>query len=105
MKRRSSKNTEDIKDVLKKLVLDIEKQGPGTKDIMSEAWDRIVGAEGARHSRPVGIKKRVLTIEVDNSAWFYALNLRKISILKDLKLQLKEEKIEDIRFRMGDEKR
>ena len=101
MRKRNPKNTEAIKGVLEHLVQDIEKKGPGTKDAVFGAWNKIVGTEGIRYSRPVGLRKQILTIEIDNSVWFYALNLKKASILKDLSLYLKKEKIKDVKFRMG----
>jgi len=100
--RRTTKKPEDIKKILYKVIEKIEKQGPGKKEIILEAWGRAVGEKAAYHSRPVGIKKGVLTIEVDSSTWLYTLNLQKAGIMKDIKRSLEKYKIRDIRFRMGD---
>ena len=100
--RRTTRKPEDIKKILNQVIGKIEKQGPGKKEIILEAWGRVVGEKAAYHSRPVGIKKGVLTIEVDSSAWLYALNLKKAGIIEDIKRGLEKYKIRDIRFRMGD---
>ncbi|MFH1479531.1 MAG: DUF721 domain-containing protein [Candidatus Omnitrophota bacterium] len=96
-------NIDAIKNIIGKVVGDIEKKEPGKKERIEQAWKNIVGPEGVKHSRPIDIRKKVLIVEVSSSTWFYALNLKKKSILKDLE-GLLEEKIEDIRFRMGDRK-
>lgn len=102
MMRKRVRRPEDIKNILNKVIGKIEKQGPGKKEKILNAWHGIVGDKASGHSRPVSIRRRILTIEVDSSTWFYALNLKKKDILKDMKSELKEYKIEDIRFRMGD---
>nr|MBC8473714.1 DUF721 domain-containing protein [Candidatus Omnitrophota bacterium] len=56
----------------------------------------------ARHSRPTSIKRKILAIEVDSSTWLYELSTKKRELLRELKKELKEYKIDDIRFRMGD---
>ena len=100
MKRRT-RQPEGIKDVLKKVINKIEDQGPEKKETIVKAWASIVGDKAAGHSKPTGVQRNVLTIEVDSSSWLYNLNLKKRAIVKDIKSQLKKHKIEDIRFRIG----
>lgn len=100
--RRKTKKPEDIKDVVSKVISKIEKQGPGRQETIIAGWKKAAGEKAASHSRPVSIQRRVLTIEVDSSTWLYALNLKRASILKDMKKELSEHKIEDIRFRIGE---
>lgn len=102
MMRKRAHRPEDIKKILNKVIGKIEKQGPGKKEKILNAWQNIVGDKASSHSRPVSIRRRILTIEVDSSTWFYTLNLKKKSILKDMKKELTEYRIEGIRFRMGD---
>ncbi|MFC1621435.1 DUF721 domain-containing protein [Candidatus Omnitrophota bacterium] len=101
MKKRTGP-TEDIKDILSKLVKKIEKQGPGKKEKISQAWKKAAGEKATFHSRPVNLARKILTVEVDSSTWLYSLSLKKRSILKGMKKDLEQYKIEDIRFRMGD---
>ncbi|MFC1667105.1 DciA family protein [Candidatus Omnitrophota bacterium] len=100
--RRKTKKPEEIKGILNKVIGKIEKQNPGRKEKILGAWQRIVGGKAASHSRPVSIRRKVLTIEMDSSTWLYTLNLKRKSILKDIKKELEEYKIENIRFRIGD---
>jgi len=100
--RRKTRKPEDIKGIVGKIIGAIEKQGPGKKEKVAASWKRAAGERAAGHSRPVSIKQQVLTIEVDSSTWLYTLSLKRASILKDIKSALKEYKVEDIRFRIGD---
>lgn len=100
--RKREQQVEGIKGILNKVIGGIEKQTRGKKEKILSVWQGIVGKDASSHSRPVSIKRDVLTVEVDSSAWLYSLNLKKKSILKDINSRLGEEKIEDIRFRMGE---
>ena len=102
MMRREKKRPEDIRGILNKVIEKIEKQGPGKKEKILQAWQGVAGEKASGHTRPVNIRRNVLTIEVDSSTWLYELSLKKRSILKDIKKELTQYKIKDIRFRMGD---
>ncbi|MBU4342528.1 MAG: DUF721 domain-containing protein [Candidatus Omnitrophica bacterium] len=100
--RKSKKQPEGIKNILGNVLGTIEKKGPGKKEKISNAWQKTAGEKAARHSRPTGLRRKVLAIEVDSSTWFYELSTKKRELLRELKKELKECKIDDIRFRMGD---
>ncbi len=100
--RRKARKPEDIRDVIGKVISKIEKQGPGKKERIVAAWKKAAGERAANHSRPVSIRQKVLTIEVDSSTWLYTLNLKRASILKDIKKELSEYKVKNVRFRMGE---
>lgn len=100
--RRGSRRPENIKGILCKVIGKIEKQGPGKKEKILKTWKKIAGEKATSHTRPVGIRRNVLTIEIDSSTWLYELNLKKRKLLKDIKKELAQYKIEDIKFRMGD---
>lgn len=100
--RKKTKKPEDISGILIKVLGKIEKQGPGKKERILEAWREAIGEKALLHSRPVGIKRNALIIEVDSSTWLYDLSLKKRNALKHIKGKLEEYKIEDIKFRMGD---
>ena len=93
---------EDIKGILDKLIGKIEKRSPGKREKILNAWQGAVGERASCHSRPVSISRKTLIVEIDSSTWFYTLNLKKKGILKDIKKKLGEDKVKDIRFRMGD---
>ena len=100
--RRKTKRPEDIKGIVSKVIGKIEKQGPGKKEKILNAWKKSAGEKAASHSRPVGIRRKVLTVEIDSSTWLYELSLKKKHILRDIKKELGQGNMEDIRFRMGD---
>ena len=99
---RRAKKSEEIKDIVGRVIEKIERQEPGRKEEILSVWNSVVGEKASLHSRPVGIKSKHITIEVDSSTWLYDLTLRKRSILKDINKLLEKHKIEDIRFKMGD---
>lgn len=101
-KKRQTKRPEGIKGIIGKVISRLEKRGPDKKEKTLKAWHKTAGEPAAAHSRPVSIKRKIITIEVDSSTWLYNLSLRKGSILKALQAELKEEEIKSIRFRMGD---
>ncbi|MBU0759852.1 MAG: DUF721 domain-containing protein [Candidatus Omnitrophica bacterium] len=101
-RRKHTKRPEDIKGIIDKVINRLEKRGPGKKEKILAVWQKVAGSKAASHSRPIGIKRRILTVEADSSTWIYSLSLKKREMLKNLQWELKEEGIKDIRFRMGD---
>lgn len=100
--RKKGRKPEDIKDIVKNVIKKLETKVHGTKEEILRTWARAAGSKATQHSRPVAIRQKVLTIEVDSSTWLYALNLKKKSILEDMRKVLGRDKIEDIRFKMGE---
>ena len=67
-----------------------------------ENWENLVGKEIARHTQPVGIKKKKLFVKVDSSTWVYELSTHhKEEILDRLKQASKKFLIADIYFKIG----
>jgi predicted nucleic acid-binding Zn ribbon protein len=65
-----------------------------------EAWKEAAGNLAA-HSRPGLVKRGVLEVIVRNSAALQELTFQKKKLLKQLQQQLPEEKLTDVRFRIG----
>ena len=66
------------------------------------AWDKLVGEQIAKHAQPLGIKRKKLFVQVDNSNWIYQLTLHhKIEILNKLNQEAEEPFIRDIHFKLG----
>jgi len=97
---KKTKNPEDIKNIINNVIKKIEKKGPGKKEKIYKLWGDVAGEMAMAHSRPIGIKKGILTIEIDSSTWLYELNIRKNELLLGLKKEI--EGLKDIRFKMGD---
>lgn len=67
-----------------------------------EIWRKTVGKKISSHTKPVGIKRGCLLINVDKATWLYELMLCRRLILTRLKKRLKDYSIEDLRFRIGE---
>lgn len=100
-RKKEAKNPEYIKGIIGSVINKIEKRGPGKKEKVFKAWQKVAGQAAASHSRPASIKRKILTIEVDSSTWLYNFSLKKKGMVKDIQKELGEE-VRDIRFRMGD---
>jgi len=66
-----------------------------------EDWlKKLLTKKELEHIKFKYFKKGVLALNVDSSSWLYMLNIKKESLLKDLKKFSREAK--DIHFRIGD---
>ena len=95
-------NATPIKDVLKSVFLQLEKSRDICREDVEERWKRVVGEGGFRHSRPVLLRKGVLTVRVDNSSWMQEMAMRKRKLLKQLKTAFGKDKISEIHFKIGE---
>lgn len=58
-------------------------------------WDALVGPRIAQHTRPLGITRRVLRIQVASSAWLHELGLLKQPLMAKLWQALGEPRLFD----------
>lgn len=99
-----------IKDVVSDILSSLTGEktlGAGQKKILFEEeirkiWTDSVGEKAASHSKPTSLRNGRVVVLVDNSAWLYELTLKKEKIIRDLKQYLGEEKIQEIRFKIGE---
>ena len=91
-----------ISDILKTVFAELENKKSLSQEDIELFWKEMVGEDGFRHSRPLAIKKGVLTILVDNSGWMQEFSMRKRNILKGLKRRLGKDKISEIHFKIGE---
>lgn len=87
-----------LKETLKKL---ISPSRPSEEGVLI-LWSAAAGADAAKHSKPITIKKSELLVNVDGSSWLYELTLRKKAILKGLEGKFGKKVIKNIRFRIGE---
>ncbi|QDU53825.1 hypothetical protein Pan181_00030 [Aeoliella mucimassa] len=66
-----------------------------------EAWERVVGNQFAKRSRPTGIKRGKFEVTVAHSAIAQELSFDQIRIVKQLQQAIPEAKITGLRFRVG----
>ena len=94
--------TDELKDILKDVWQDLaRKQKDQDGDKVQAAWDKIVGPKASAHTRIVYLTKDKIRVNVNSSAWLFALNLKKESIKDALKKTLG---IADLRLTLGDTK-
>ena len=94
--------TASISDVLKSFFTDFEKKKEITKESIEDEWKLLVGEPAARHSRPVLVRKAILTVQVDSSVWMQELSMKKRQLLKGLKKTLGKDRICEIHFKIGE---
>lgn len=99
---RKKPKTEGISSIIKDVIKTLDNRTHGTREEILNAWQRTSGKAILAHTRPVAIRRKVLTIEVDSSTWIYELSLKKKKILEAMKKAIGNDKIEDIRFRIGE---
>ncbi|MFD0974971.1 DUF721 domain-containing protein [Plantactinospora endophytica] len=68
--------------VLARLVKARGWQQPAAEATVFGAWERVVGADVAQHSRPVKLEDGELTVEAESTAWATQLRLLAASLLK-----------------------
>lgn len=91
-----------IKDVIKSVFEQMEKQKNFSREDIQTKWEEIVGKTSAKHSRPVVYRKQTLTVHVDSPAHLHELTLRKRVILKQLKSVFGKDRIAQIQFKIGE---
>jgi predicted nucleic acid-binding Zn ribbon protein len=69
-------------DVLAKLVKARGWQRPAAEATVFGAWERVVGADIAKHSRPIKLEDGELTVEAESTAWATQLRLLAASLLQ-----------------------
>jgi predicted nucleic acid-binding Zn ribbon protein len=69
---------------------------------LEKAWTEAVGAEHAAHSRPSTLRRGVLEVIVDNAVLLQELaHFHKRRLLEQLRRQLPDITLTDLRFRAG----
>ena len=90
-----------ISDVLKNVVEGLTRAKKKEIFKIASAWPSVVGKKLSRHTRPAQLRKGTLLILVEDSAWFYQINLQKEELLGALKKKIGADKIQKMQFRIG----
>lgn len=91
-----------IGDVLKETMKKLVSPSRPSEEGVLVLWKAAVGANAAKHSKPVAINKSELVVSVDGSSWLYELTMKKKAILKELEGKFGKKVIKNIRFRIGE---
>jgi len=81
--RRRGKPTA-IGNVVARVLGDLGLDGAQRAFEVARCWEGAVGADVARHARPVAMRQGVLEVVVDSSVWAQQLQLRQPEILEAL---------------------
>lgn len=102
MTKKHTKRPDRIKEIIETVLKKLEKKEHGVKGEVIKAWYAAIDSTALKHTRPVSIKKKILIVQVDSSAWLYTLNLKKAEILNKIKNIAGPAKICGLRFKIGE---
>ena len=99
---RPKRGVEPLGDVVGRFVRHVSGKRVREADQVEAAWRELVTDRVWSHSRPVGVRRGVLTIEVDNSVLLQELAaFQKELLVRGLRDRVQRVYIEDLRFRLG----
>jgi len=91
-----------IKDVLDGILRDLGGGKVSQAGLLGTAWANAVGEAGTKHSKPIDIRDGVMIVHVDSSSWLHKLTMEKMKILMQIKKELAEGSVKDIKLRIGE---
>ena len=91
-----------IKNIVKDVIKDLSGKGRVSAEEIGRAWEEAAGHKAAAHTKPILIKKSVLTVNVDNSGWLYELTIKKGKLLSKLDGKIRGKQLKGLRFRIGE---
>ncbi|MDD5427882.1 MAG: DciA family protein [Candidatus Omnitrophica bacterium] len=91
-----------IDNIVKDVIKNLSGAGRVSEEDVVGAWAGAAGAKAAKHTKPVSIKKGVMTINVDGSGWLYELTVKKKELLEKLGGKIKGKQVKALRFRIGE---
>jgi predicted nucleic acid-binding Zn ribbon protein len=93
---------EKISSVLERVIKENHLTHGFQEATIKMAWEGMVGKDVAKHTNPAFLKKGILMVGVDSSAWAYELSTHlKSLMLKKINQGLGREAVKDIHFRVG----
>jgi predicted nucleic acid-binding Zn ribbon protein len=61
---------------------------PKAEAMVFGAWEKVVGADIAKHSRPIKLEDGVLTVEAESTAWATQLRLLAAKLLRSIAVEV-----------------
>lgn len=99
--RRGPSEPESIASLLPTVVARIGGEDRAVMQRVALVWEEAVGALLARHTRPEGVRGRVLMVKVTSSSYAHELVLLRREILQRVERALGASLIDEIRSRVG----
>lgn len=68
---------------------------------LQDQWREVMGEFVAAHTRPAGLQRNILTVEVDHSAWLHEMTLfHKQAMLQNLRKKFPDLGIKELKLRL-----
>jgi predicted nucleic acid-binding Zn ribbon protein len=99
--RLMARGPEAIKEVLAQLMARRGFAGVRRASTCEDAWHQAAGELAARYTRVGSIRRGKLEVTVPNSTLLQELTFQKRALVAALRRLLPDEKIQDLRFRVG----
>ena len=96
------KQTKTIENILKDVISKLSGKNRITAEEMARVWRAAAGDKAAAHTKPVSIKKAILTVNVDDSGWLYELTIKKKELLKKMEGKTGSKHLKGLKFRIGE---
>ncbi len=100
-KRLPNKTFTPLGRVLKSILDQCRSDSSGGILHLRHVWETAVGAPISDNAKPFAVKGSLLLVHVSSSAWLHQLQFLKTELLEKLNLGLKNDRIEDIKFKIG----
>ena len=91
-----------IENIVKDVIKNLSGKGRVSEEEINKAWRGAAGDAAAAHTKPVSVKRSVLTINVDSSGWLYELTIKKRELLKKLEGNIRGKQVKGLKFRIGE---
>ena len=90
---------EDIKDIVKNIIHDIEEKKSHQGKDVQQVWASVVNEKESQHTRAEGIKNDIFYVNVDCSVWMFQCRLKYKFFLEKIRKNIPE--IKRIYFKVG----
>jgi len=100
-KRRSNNTFTPIGRVLADILDQCRSESGGGIHHLARAWEKAVGPPISDNAKPFAVKGSLLLVHVSSSAWLHQLRFLKSDLLEKLNHTLDDQRIEDIKFKIG----
>jgi predicted nucleic acid-binding Zn ribbon protein len=79
----------------------LQQEGNGVLLEVCRQWVALVGPGIAANTRPIGLRDRLLLVEVSSSVWMQQLQFLKADLIARIQSGLPEARVEKIRFKIA----
>ena len=90
---------DNIEDIVKNVIGQMADKKLEEYKKIDRLWINILTEGELNHTKLIGVKDGLISVVVDSPAWLYQMNIRKNTILRELKEEIPT--LDTIRFRIG----